>query len=161
MDARCLNLILRAMRESEQTEVAKLHHDAWHETHAHLQDPRIAEYRGLSFFTTRAAGRWPHSLVAESGGRLVGFSSWTKAHFNSLFVAPGFRVSGIGTALLKATEAEMEKGAAHPFDLFCIYGNDAGRRFYERHGWRVDHESQRLTETRDGEALVRTWVMIK
>ncbi len=156
-----MNFILRAMRESEQAEVAQLHHDAWHETQAPLQDPRIAEHRGLSFFTTRAAQRWPCSLVAESGDMLVGFSSWTKAHFNSLFLAPGFRSSGIGTALLKATEAEMEKAAAHPFDLFCIHGNDAGRRFYERHGWRVDHESQRPAETREGEALVRTWVMTK
>ena len=149
------------MREDEQAALSVLHHDTWHETQAPLQDPRIAKYRGLSFFTTRGAERWPRTLVAESQGQLAGFACWTGAHFNSLFLAPGFRSGGIGSALLKASEIKMEKTTPRPFDLYCIFGNDAARRFYERHDWRLSQTVDRIAETPEGPALVKTWIMTK
>jgi hypothetical protein len=78
-------------------------------------------------------------VVALVEDRIVGFACWTGATLNSLFVAPEHRSTGIGAALLAVMEQRMQAGGATTFDLICVEGNAAGRRFYERHGWRLSH----------------------
>jgi GNAT superfamily N-acetyltransferase len=155
------SLIIQPMQLFDQEEVARLFHAVWHETHAHLQDPLIAQYRNLAFFQNRIRQRAERTLVARTNGRLAGFSCWTGAHFDSLFVSADARSDGIGAALLFATESRMRETTSGPLDLYCVVGNDSGRRFYERHGWRVVDEKEKPSETPGVTATVSTWVMQK
>ena len=154
-------MIIRALQPAEQEAVARLFHAVWHETQGPLQDPRVAAFRNLEFFAGRVRERAPRTLVAHEGNQLAGFACWSGSRFNSLFVGREFRRHGTGAALLAAAEAEMEKSAPHPFNLTCICGNEAARRFYERHGWHVAREEQLSTDIGGGTADVQAWVMEK
>lgn len=142
-------------------EAAQLFHAVWHETHAALQHPDVARYRDLDFFRERISQRAARTVVALVEDRMSGFACWTGATLNSLFVAPDHRSTGIGAALLAVMEQRMQAGGATTFDLICVEGNAAGRRFYERHGWRLSHCDVKANAVAGGTAPVATWVMMK
>jgi ribosomal protein S18 acetylase RimI-like enzyme len=88
-------------------------------------------------------------LIAEVPGRgLVGYAvvrleeepddTWpvdaTSAELYSLSVAPAVRGRGIGTALLDAVDAELERRGIHALAVAVMAGNVAARRLYERRG---------------------------
>jgi ribosomal protein S18 acetylase RimI-like enzyme len=55
-----------------------------------------------------------------------------------LVVLPEHRRRGIGEALLRAVEEEARARGVAALDLNTAAPNEAARRFYERHGYRVD-----------------------
>jgi GNAT superfamily N-acetyltransferase len=57
------------------------------------------------------------------------------AELAALYVRPGLRYGGIGSALLTAGFARMPQPQQA---LWTLEGNAAGRRFYERHGFTYD-----------------------
>jgi ribosomal protein S18 acetylase RimI-like enzyme len=142
-------------------EVAELFHRVWHETQAHLQDPRIARHRDLAFFRNRVAERAGRTIIALENGSCAGFSVWTGGHLNSLFVAPELRCRGIGALLCAEVERQMARTGASQFDLDCIEGNWLARRFYERQGWRVEALVTMENETAEGAFGVGVWKMVK
>jgi len=75
-------------------------------------------------------------LVAETDGAVVGFVSLDpKAGIiHNLFIDPGWRKRGIGSALLSEA-LELLQGGARPAELACAARNAAARAFYERNGW--------------------------
>jgi GNAT superfamily N-acetyltransferase len=145
----------------EWVEVAHLFHSVWHETQAQLQDPRQARAHPSAFFAARVESRSATTLAALAGDQLAGFATWTSGMLNSLFVKKEFRGQGIGEALCPRAEAEMAATGATEFELDCIRGNTAGRRFYERQGWRVSHIEQLENETPEGLCQIKAWRMIK
>lgn len=81
-------------------------------------------------------------LVAEAAGRdtdapappeVVGFISVDVAErfIHNLFIAPGWRSRGIGSALLREA-LSLLRGSA---ELTCAARNAAARAFYEHNGW--------------------------
>ena len=155
------DITIRPMHSGELEAVAKLFYDVWHETQRHLQDPKRGKFRYLGFFQNRIHERKAHTLVAANGIHILGFACWTGGHFNSLFVAKEARSSGLGSTLLQAAEAEMCNSGVAKFELDCLVGNEAGRRFYERHGWHISGERYWEDETSEGPAWARAWVMEK
>jgi len=108
---------------SSQIEAAAaLYHDAWHETQARFQDPRVVEFRGRSFFLRRVKAAQGSSLVAWRDGRCVGYAGWEDADFRYLFVAPGIRGQGTGQSLLAASEAAMRAAGVEEARLNCLFG---------------------------------------
>jgi putative acetyltransferase len=118
-----------------------------------LEPDALARY-GEAYFAMRFAERWPVARVAKADGELLAFCvmSWGTApptdlkegereptgvapkshgHIDMLFADPAAIGSGVGAALLADAEA---RGAR---SLECFEANNAARRFYERHGWRV------------------------
>ena len=55
----------------------------------------------------------------------------------TLSVAPGSRGGGIGTALMDAVDAELERRGVHSLEIAVMAGNDRARAFYERRGLQV------------------------
>jgi len=55
----------------------------------------------------------------------------------TLSVAPNSRGGGIGTALMDAVDAELERRGVHSLEIAVMAGNDRARAFYERRGLRV------------------------
>ena len=73
--------------------------------------------------------------MAEDDGKPIGFLLVTERHIDMLFVDPavdrqGRRARGFSTMRNEAARASLE----------CFRDNHAARRFYERHGWRLDRE---------------------
>lgn len=92
-------------------------------------------------------------LVAEEpGGRLVGLAICEREEGGSptwewprdflalvdLIVLPDARGGGVGAALLRAVEDEARERGVAAVDINMAAPNDLARRFYERHGYRVD-----------------------
>lgn len=96
-------------------------------------------------------------LGVWSGTRLVGSARWivkdSIAHIGRIIVAPDLQGRGIGTALLRATEAESK---ADHFELFTGHRSEANLRLYKREGYvfhrrevlRPDVELVYLTKSR-------------
>lgn len=90
----------------------------------------------LEDFEHVTRGEW--ILVAEVGGRVVGFASvWRPEDFvHSLFVHPDFQGQGLGSLLLDACLA----GMGRPASLKCTSRNTRALAFYESRGWVRDRE---------------------
>ena len=101
-----------------------------------LEEPAL-QSRNASFFAERFASSWERMLVAVSHEKPAGFLLMTDGHIDMLFMDPAASGRGGGERLLK--EAEV-RGAR---TLECFRDNDSARRFYERHGWRVEREYDR------------------
>lgn len=100
-------------------------------------------------------------LVAEVDGQVLGGAFLLPvrdddledaAELAALYVQPDRRYGGIGSALLEAGFAQM----AEPLQvLWTLEGNAAGRRFYERHGFRHDGTRKLLDRIPGSPAEVR------
>ena len=76
-------------------------------------------------------------LVALERKTPVGFLLMTDGHIDMLFMEPAASGRGGGAVLLREAETLGAKS------LECFRDNHAARRFYERHGWRVEREYER------------------
>jgi GNAT superfamily N-acetyltransferase len=79
--------------------------------------------------------------VDEEDGRIVGFAGLDPGVLAHLYVDPAEQNRGIGTALLEHVKIRHPDG----FEFWVFQKNEAGRRFYERHGARL----VRLTDGAD------------
>jgi ribosomal protein S18 acetylase RimI-like enzyme len=74
-----------------------------------------------------------HVTVAEAGGTIAGFIAVSGEWVEQLYLGPGWNGRGIGSRLL------MEATVGLPVvKLYCFQSNTGARRFYERHGFRVE-----------------------
>ena len=117
--------------------------------HARLQpdNPRykVPEERWTEIARASIARVDEHVLVAEDGGRVVGFvrvsfgeRPWgTAAEVNTLVVAESARGKGAGTALMAAAERAAADGGATGVRLDILVGNDDGAQFYEGRGYEL------------------------
>jgi putative acetyltransferase len=76
-------------------------------------------------------------LVALSGQTPLGFLLMTDGHIDMLFMDPDAGGRGGGALLLQRAERLGAKS------LECFRDNHGARRFYERHGWRIEQEYER------------------
>jgi putative acetyltransferase len=76
-------------------------------------------------------------LVALSGQTPLGFLLMTDGHIDMLFMDPDAGGRGGGALLMQRAETLGAKS------LECFRDNHGARRFYERHGWRVEREYER------------------
>jgi GNAT superfamily N-acetyltransferase len=154
-------LEIRRARQDELADVAALYWRTWHETQAPLEPPEVGESRPLAFFMRRATGWAEPPLAAYADSTLVGFAAFRGPYVIAVFVDPAERGRGVGALLMGAAEASIGK-ADHPVaTLDCIVGNDAGRRFYERCGWKVEREFDDLVTYEGRTISVRSWHMTK
>jgi ribosomal protein S18 acetylase RimI-like enzyme len=71
-------------------------------------------------------------LVADDGGRVVGFEALGDGVLEHLYLHPAAQGQGLGTRLL--VEAKERRPAG--LRLWVFQRNEGARRFYERHGFR-------------------------
>ena len=95
------------------------------------------------------------ALVARLDGERVGFATYSvergsiemrhvQAVLSNLWVDPDHRDLGIGTALLRAVETDLEDRGVECCRLEVLASNDSARRFYRKNGY----EPQRVTMRR-------------
>lgn len=125
---------LRDFTGDDLADVARLWHDSARSIGLDLSShPTVEGYRER--LSGEEARIWQIRLaVADSG--LVGFVAMQpgSAWLRQLFVAPGLKGQGIGTALLDEAKQTMPAG----FWLRTDEENQRARRFYERRGLRLD-----------------------
>jgi ribosomal protein S18 acetylase RimI-like enzyme len=71
-------------------------------------------------------------LVADDGGRVVGFEALGDEVLEHLYVHPAAPGHGLGTRLLVAAKELRPTGLR----LWVFQRNEGARRFFERHGFR-------------------------
>ena len=106
---------------------------------AHVHRSSRAEAYG-SEFAVREKGGDPELFVADHDGAVVGFAAVEGPLLGALYVLPGAQGGGAGAALLRSA---MKEGAS---ELWVYSANDGARRFYERHGWVAEPESEMTGE---------------
>lgn len=94
------------------------------------------------------------TLVAESGGRIVGLAALGPARDDDLdptavgelaamYVDPRDWGLGHGRALHAAAVDRLRAGGFGEAILWVLDANSRAREFYERHGWRLDGAEER------------------
>lgn len=122
---------LRPATFADAEALARVAHDSFHRAFAGIMSPAALAQRPLSFFVERFGVQWPHVVVAEREGAIVGFSMVRERHIDMLFVDPDAQARGVGKVLLAGAEA----GGA--ITLECFRDNRQARDFYEKHGWKL------------------------
>ena len=101
----------------------------------------------LAIGEINAAPEMIYFLWHESGEAPVGYvlvliepgdDTWSTderiAVIQTLSVDPGWRGRGVGTALMDAADAELERIGVRDVFVGAVATNDGARRFYERRG---------------------------
>lgn len=144
-------IALRTAVFEDADHIARLHDRVWRATYRELATP--AAWAGLTEPVRRA--RWrevlgevrPHrtTLVAERGGRMVGFGTAcapTEAAFEGrgeirwLHVDPSHQSGGIGRRLMSGLTQQLADWGYGGCALAVVVGNAPAIRFYERLGGR-------------------------
>lgn len=128
---------LRPAAPADAEELGRVAHDSFHQAFAGILSPAALAQRPPSFFVERFGVQWPHVVVADTAGAIVGFSMVRDRHIDMLFVDPGAQARGVGKALLAQAEA------AGAISLECFRDNRQARDFYEKHGWRLTKSLRR------------------
>jgi len=63
-----------------------------------------------------------------------------------LWVAPGFRRSGVGSMLLRAVLDRLRDSGVHTVWLYILDGNQAAMRLYQSFGFQTTNERQLLPD---------------
>jgi ribosomal protein S18 acetylase RimI-like enzyme len=132
----------------------------WRALHAHhrevsalpvLADDDLSWKRRRAWYERLLAGGEGFGVVARRGDAPIGYAlvevrdgaddTWPygrrMAEVVTLSVVPDSRGGGIGTALMDAVDAELERRGVHSLEIAVMAGNDRARAFYERRGLRV------------------------
>ena len=120
--------------------------DAYRQFYRQPSDPGRAE----RFLRDRLQGGESVIFLADEDGAGAGFvqlypSFWSVAAcrswiLNDLYVAPGFRGSGVGRALLERARSHAEATGAGGMSLATQRDNHTAQRLYEALGWVRDEE---------------------
>lgn len=132
----------------------------WRSLHAHhrrvaqvplLADDDLSWRRRSAWYRSALDSGQAFLLVARDGAAAVGYAfvlvrpgdddTWPvgaqMAELVSLAVTPGRRGGGIGTALMDAVDAELERRGIADLEVAVMAGNARALAFYERRGLRV------------------------
>jgi GNAT superfamily N-acetyltransferase len=90
----------------------------------------------------------PRIWVLEEDGAVVGLATTRPCpdpdvppgtgELHSIYLAPEVWSRGLGVPLMAAALDDLRSRGYGPLVLWVIEGNERGRRFYEREGWRSD-----------------------
>lgn len=80
-----------------------------------------------------------HTLVAESGGMIVGFGDIDGDYLDRLYVHEGWQGRGVATAIVAALE-QHARGNGH--ERIVTHSSVTAKAFFERRGYAVVKEQQ-------------------
>ncbi len=136
--------------------VAEIHVAAWKAAYTGLidqaaLDERTVEKRIVQWNEVFSGWQWSEHVtyVAEVDGVIQGFARAgpsddldvdraTTLNVFALYLDPGERGKGLGTALLDHVLEEAKAAGYRLATLYVLVENDAARRFYEKRGWQAE-----------------------
>lgn len=138
---------------SDASRIATIHVLSWRAAYRGLLPQPVLD--GLSI--EQGADRWTRTLrasdqdhrvlVAERGGKVVGWASFGpgrdaghehEGELQAIYIDPETFSTGVGHALITAAEDHLARSGFRVAYLWVLGGNDRAARFYERHGWIED-----------------------
>jgi GNAT superfamily N-acetyltransferase len=152
-----LILEIRLAQGDETALAAQISHDVWHETHAKLQDPAIAEIRTPLYFSDRVDDLAVKPLLAFVDDHPAAMASLDGEAVDQLFVLSPWRGIGVGRAMLGACEEVMAERGIKIGKVSCICGNAPARQFYERCNWTLTGLNPQSVESARGPVNVLHW----
>jgi GNAT superfamily N-acetyltransferase len=126
---------IRPAAAGELPGLARLWHDAWHESHAGHVPEALIRHRDHGDFFDRIARLGDRLRVAGPLGAPQGLCAIGGDMIDQLFVAPAARGTGLAARLLADGEARLRLSGVSLARLYCIEGNARAVRFYRKHGW--------------------------
>ncbi len=136
-------MLVRAAKEPDIGELARIWYEGWHEAHAHILPAELTQLR---------------TLVATLLDRPVGFCILKgDDELYQLYVSSQSRSSGVATALIADAEARFSERGVETAWLACAIGNERAARFYEKCGWRRMGTMINPTETSQGPFPLEVW----
>jgi ribosomal protein S18 acetylase RimI-like enzyme len=148
---------VRAASAAELDHLARLWHDIWYETHAHLMPPALVRLRTLDNFRDRVKSASALLRVVGPTGAPVGFCIVKGDELFQLWVAPQARGTGAAAALMADAEASLAASGVRTAWLACAIGNDRAARFYEKCGWRNVGTVTYTADTPEGAFPLEVW----
>jgi GNAT superfamily N-acetyltransferase len=148
---------VRPADADEIDHLARLWHDAWHGSHAHLAPPELVRLRTLSSFRDRLEAMLPDVCVVGAAGAPLGLCALKGDELYQLFVSPEAHGSGVAAALIADAEARLAARGVELAWLACAVGNMRAARFYEKSGWHRAGTFVMLSETSNGPFPVDQW----
>jgi GntR family transcriptional regulator len=134
--------------------IGSIHARSWAATYPDIAPP--TEDREREVWTDRIATpvRGRSTLVAKSGGRVVGFAHLgpspdtdhdprSTGQIYSIHVDPELVGAGIGRSLMGAAGRRLRDNGFDVATLWVVVDNHRARRFYTRLGWRPDGVTRR------------------
>ena len=149
---------LRRARPEDARVIAEVHVRSWKAAFTGLLpqdylDALQPEDRLPQWQEALSATTWPVVLLAEENGVVVGFVELAPSRdadadveavgeVRTIYLDPGAWGGGVGSALLRAAEAELTRAGFRFATLWVLETNARARGFYERHGWTTDGGTQ-------------------
>jgi len=166
-------LLFRHATDVDAEKVAALHTESWRDAYRtimpdwYLDGPIAKERVNLwqSRFSTSDPDR-QHILLAESGGKLVGFicvlldeEPQCGAYIDNLHVLPGLRGNGIGRRLFAgAAQWVMSTEPMWPIHLWVFEANIGARRFYDASGGEIiEYKSKEVLKGIEIPSVLYIW----
>ena len=149
-----MSVAVRIARAADRPALVRLM-GALNEFEAAIEDNRAdasAAESHLDWVSGEIAAQGGVTLVAESGGAVVGFLSFAFEEDPGTFVRPehrrhaliwdisvdeGARGQGVGRALLEAAEAHTKAAGIGEIRLYVLESNARARRIYDAAGYRT------------------------
>jgi ribosomal protein S18 acetylase RimI-like enzyme len=161
--------IRRAMSADAEI-VGRIHVESWNVAYRGIMPDDVIARTDLAyrtaFWAERIADReWPVYLIEEQG-EAVAFCQMipTKdpdddatrvGHITSLHVLPQLRGHGYGRVLMDHVRQEFLRRGFAEVTLWVLEENREARRFYEKHGFRLDGGTRRYPHTQVPEVRYR------
>ena len=81
-------------------------------------------------------------FVAEDDGEIVGVAGIGDCWLNGFYVMPDHWGSGLALQLHDTAVAAIRESGCDQAHLWVLEENHRARRFYERHGWKLNEETR-------------------
>ena len=151
--ARAVTVSIRSATPKDARAIAEVHVASWRAAYRghiphHVLDGLSVEDREATWREGLSAEEPGGALVAEDGGRVIGFVGFGPSRtfddaedvgeIYAIYLEPDYQRRGVGRRLLDgALEALAERGVREA-TLWVLESNAGARRFYEALGWRTD-----------------------
>jgi ribosomal protein S18 acetylase RimI-like enzyme len=116
--------------------------------HRHEEEAAYGEQRWRQEFLR---GEWNLMLADDKVAGLLGVTREPgmpsqECYLEYLWVAPGFRRSGVGSMLLRIVLDRLKGSGVHTVWLYILDGNKGAMRLYKRFGFQSTNERQKLPD---------------
>jgi GNAT superfamily N-acetyltransferase len=146
---------VRTATREDAPDIASVRVRTWLAAYDGLIDPLLLERMDIEREGRRRAERWSEytadpanrQFVATLDGETIGWAAVGvcrdsdgrgRGELYALYVLPEHWSTGVGHALMAASERSLRRSGYTTASLWVLDGNERAAGFYERHGWRED-----------------------